>query len=194
MLCRTKQLVFGLTLFTTIVGCAAEQEQDDAPVATLDTAGEADEGTAWDGWTQSAAGNVSFGLGLTDFSHTLTRSSGDAIRGGGGCLVLKTASSCSADATCTTSAIATYGAGAWGYCYSGLCYNRPGTQSALCALNPSRAPGTVSKVIFGGYPTTARVLGCMTKGAGPNNTSCGSTNTSLYMRSVHELSFSFDAP
>jgi hypothetical protein len=187
--------VWGISLsLAALVGlsaCASTEApaEADAPEATLDDAiDERDEGTSYNGWTQTADVRLNLFVNAYIMTHTFTRSSGDATRGGGGCFVIrKPGTSCSSDATCTTAAQAQYGASAYGYCYSGVCYSRPGGQSPYCALAPNRSPGVVN-ALWGADPyapwtNNEFVVGCMTKTAGPNP-ACGGTNTSLYMRTM----------
>jgi hypothetical protein len=187
-------LAFGLTSVVGSVACATEPATDvtDAPEAAIDSLDTADEGDSYNGWTQSVPNFFAcydwYLFPQSDqfwFQHTFTRSSGDSTRGGGGCVVNQTGTSCSSDSTCLGLAQSTYGASAYGYCYSGLCYSRPGSQSDFCTLNPNRAPGTIDKLTWNRNSTLSNsyVLGCMTKTAGPN-TACGGTDTSQYMRAV----------
>jgi hypothetical protein len=179
--------VAAIVVASVVSACGMTDRQDDqeAPTAEVDALAESDEGVAYNGWTQSIAGSVDPCIGIASYWQTFTRASGDATRGGGTCFVhKKPGTSCSSDTTCTTAAQAQYGASAWGYCYSGVCYSRPGSQSSFCALSPNRAPGTVGNVYLSATTTfQEHVLGCMTKTAGPN-TACGGTNASLYMRTV----------
>src|SRR5690606_14475044 len=99
---------------------------------------ERDEGTSYNGGAQSPFFTLNVSLGWGELEHGLNRSYGDAKRGGGPCVVHKTPTTCSGDATCTTSAKAQYGSAAWGYCYQSRCYMRPGSQSSHCVMNPNR--------------------------------------------------------
>jgi hypothetical protein len=165
--------------------CVSEPTTE-APKAALDSIDERDEGTTYNGWWQAPTLQYDCEIGVF-LTHQLTRSSGDDTRGGGACFVSRTGASCSSDTTCTSQAQATWGGAAYGYCYAGECYQRPGAQSSYCALNPNRSPGTLFA-----YPPTVFfdgndfALGCMTKTAGPN-TACGGTEGSSYMRTVSPL-------
>jgi hypothetical protein len=172
----------GAVFAASVSACAAEPLHDrEAPETTLESLDEADQGTSYNGWSQSVYASYNWCMSVGSFDHTLSRSSGDSTRGGGGCAVeWQSGSSCSADSTCVASAQSMYGASAYGYCYSGQCYLRPGSQATYCSLNANRSPGTVTGLVLG---SAQHVVGCMTKTAGPN-TACGGTNTSLYMRSV----------
>jgi hypothetical protein len=176
--------------------CAAQPaDEGNAPDVASDSVDEQDQGYVYNGWSQiswyeyNACGNYPHSA-----SQWLSRSYGDASRGGGACYVKSTGASCSADTTCTTAAVAQYGAGAYGYCYSGTCYSRPGTQAAYCALNPNRANGHTVNVpnafndVWGG---NNHLILCMTKTAGPN-LSCGGQDTSQYMRSLNSLNYYYD--
>jgi hypothetical protein len=175
--------------------CTAEpetSEEGNAPLATLDSMDETDEGTSYNGWSQDPYMINQLFCGNFVLGHQLIQSYGDATRGGGACLVKRTGEGCSSDSTCLASAQAQYGGSAWGYCYAGQCYSRPGPQS-LCTLNPNRGPGYIwthpsTSYLTSGFgdPNTDFVLGCMTKTAGLNP-ACGGTNTSLYMRTVKPL-------
>jgi hypothetical protein len=169
-----------------VTACAAEptnEQEENAPEAVLDAADSQDEGTEYNGWSQSMFFTVQICVSGGGAAHTLTRSYGDATRGGGACYVERTTTSCSSDSTCLGVATAQYGGSAYGYCYQGTCYSRPGSQASWCANNPNRAPGHVYPPYQTNFSGTGALLGCMTKTAGPN-TACGGTNTSLYMRSV----------
>jgi hypothetical protein len=195
MACRLDKLAFAVLpiVATLFSACAAQPVEDsEAPDTTFSTVDEQDEGTSFNGWTQSVSGSVEAGFGLTYFEHTFSRSSGDATRGGGGCLTIWTNNGCSSDANCQAPAQSSYGPSAYGYCYSGRCYSRPGSQADFCSLSPNRGPGVVSKVSFSTYGN-AYVVGCMTKTSGPN-TACGGTNTGLYMRMMHYLPISIVQP
>jgi hypothetical protein len=161
--------------------------------ATLDAL---DEGHIYNGWNQypdlyyqkncSSQAIISNG----SMSHVLDRFEGDATRGGGACHVVKQhGSSCSTDSDCAVSAPQ------YGYCYSGTCYVRPGSQADECVMGPNRGAGSVGKTVgsYGGYAWQDfnYVLGCMTKTAGPN-TACGGTNGSLYMRAVWPANYECD--
>jgi hypothetical protein len=178
-------------LLAVLSACTGEPvSEEQTPDTSLDVLDEQDQGTSYNGWTQAVSGVYlnTYG-GIITVHHTLSRSYGDATRGGGGCFVVRRpGTSCSADSQCQADAQAAYGASAYGYCFSGQCYARPGSQASYCALNPNRSPGTVSSGFISGSPYTANEygLGCMTKTAGPN-TACGGTNASLYMREVAPL-------
>jgi hypothetical protein len=170
-----------------LVACSAERSstEEEAPSAALDTLDPADEGASYNGWTQTPSGMVYMYMGFGQLDHTFSRAGGEATRGGGACFVYQQpGSSCSSDSPCLSAAQAAFGASAYGYCYSGVCYSRPGSQTDYCALNPNRAPGSVTK-LWPSYGVNyyEHILGCMTKTGGPN-TACGGTNTSLYMRYV----------
>jgi hypothetical protein len=179
-----------LVLAGGAVGCAPVTEQaTSAPEVAAESVAPRDVGTSYDGWTQSLAYTISTSSGSGTYHHALSRASGDSTRGGGACAVVRQpGSSCSADDTCTTAAQNVHGPSAYGYCYSGECYFRPGAQASFCALNPNRSPGTLT-----GAPTWYSdddyVVGCMTKTAGPN-TACGGSNASLYMRTMLAASYS----
>jgi hypothetical protein len=185
---RSVATATGLAAALCATACTAERadENADAPSIASETLDERDEGTTYNGWSQYAFGQWELYSSVFYVASWLNRSSGDATRGGGTCFVRRTGTGCSSDATCTSLAQSTYGASAYGYCYSGVCYNRPGSQASYCALNPNRAPGFIqvdpprSAVATDGNDYA---LGCMTKTAGPN-TACGGTNGSLYMRMV----------
>jgi hypothetical protein len=168
-------------------GCSVEASTEEASSADLDGLDPSDEGTNYNGWTQFLTYDFDRSFQqINSITHTLSRSSGDATRGGGGCLVVQQGMACSSDSTCTTTAQSLYGAGAYGYCYQGAsCLLRPGSQASYCALNPNRSPGALTQTFSSLYKSGMSwfVLGCMTKTAGPN-TACGGTNASLYMRSV----------
>jgi hypothetical protein len=76
-----------------------------------------------------------------------------------------------------------WGSQAHGYCYSGACWYRAGSQASDCALSPNRTAGTLTKSVSTAMGYGYGVLGCMTKTSGPN-TACGGTNTSLYVRTI----------
>ena len=153
----------------------------------------ADYGYSWNGWSQFPTGTWYTETNSYVGEHVLTRTSGDATRGGGGCFTISaTVANCTegSDTSCTQEAIAKYGTSAYGYCSGGWCYYRPGSQSTYCAVNPNRAPGTLT--FSGSYPKIGlephrtHALGCMTKTAGPN-TACGGTDASQYVRVVQGL-------
>jgi hypothetical protein len=172
----------GLGAIAVSVACTAAVPNGDVDFTsdTDDSLAAMDVGTSYNGWTQSVSGTYCSMSGARTLNHTLSRSSGDTTRGGGGCTVVAKGTSCSTDSNCQAAATAEYGSSAWGYCYNGSCYSRPGGQE-LCFLNPNRAPGTIGGDV--GMGESFNVLGCMTKTAG-FNTACGGTNGSLYMRTV----------
>jgi hypothetical protein len=179
-----------------VVACASEPAPvEDAVEVDLDGVEAQDYGTAWNGWSMFANGIYAGGVtSLGQLNYFLYKNSGsEPSRGGGACWVLqKTGSSCSndaaGDAACTSGAVAQFGAGAYGYCWNNVCYDRPGTQS-FCTLGPARTPGQYvmtgpgAVTVPPGYNFAPFVLGCMTKTQGPNP-ACGGTNQSLYMRTV----------
>jgi hypothetical protein len=180
-----------------VSGCAAtstENASEEAPIAEMDGVDEQDEGASYNGWSHSPSGTYDqFGFFYT--YGNFTKSSGtDATRGGGVCLVYRrSSSSCSSDSTCLADAQSQFGASAYGYCYGGGCYTRPGSQAAYCGVNSSRSPGAFEGPtgVVGSYAnhsSTPSALGCMTKTAGPN-TACGGTDTSLYMRRIQALNY-----
>lgn len=180
---RTVSGLIGMVFALGMASCAAEgQGEGTAPAADVAGVDALDEGTSYNGWTQSMVAEIYPAMNFTRFEHTFTRSYGDATRGGGGCLLASTGNSCSADSTCIDQAKATWGSTAYGYCYQGACYARTGSQGNYCALNQNRSPGTLQGLWFSAY-SVDYALSCMTKAAGPS-TNCGSTNTSLYMRSM----------
>jgi hypothetical protein len=186
-----KLLALGASAALFSIACGnASPEASDAPEAAVDGLDESDVGTDYNGWSQSA--NVAInvcGMGPSFMWHNLSRSFGDATRGGGVCLVANYGSACSTDAECHASATAAWGPSVWGYCYAGNCYARPGSQADYCTLNPNRAPGQLMKYIS---PSSSNyALGCMTKTGGPN-TACGGTNTSLYMRTLTDNVYTWD--
>jgi hypothetical protein len=186
---------------TLMLGCSASPEptNDDAPVVETDSVSAQDEGASYNGWSQAPIGHITtyvYPWGdsyaeIDSFGGTFSRSYGDSTRGGGSCFVTRRASSsCSVDSTCTASAVAEFGAGAYGYCYQGTCWDRPGGAGDYCTQNPNRSPGAFSVWTYmpqsGWIPVghdTIGIVGCMTKTAGPN-TGCGSTNTTLSMRTI----------
>jgi hypothetical protein len=187
-----KLLVLGATSSMLLsVACATSSaETSDAPDTELDALEESDIGTDYNGWNQdpNVAVNVC-GMGPSFIWQNLNRSYGDATRGGGVCLVALYGTACSTDSECHASATAGWGPSVWGYCYSGFCYARPGSQADYCTLNPNRAPGQLFKFIS---PSSSNfALGCMTKTAGPNM-ACAGTNTSLYMRTLREYVHTWD--
>jgi hypothetical protein len=193
----TLVLVTSVVTALTASACANEVHEDDtstAPTASLDTLEDQDQGTSYNGWAQISQLMLDYCWpSEMTLWHELKRTSGDASRGGGGCYVRRTTTSCSSDSTCTSMAQAQYGASAYGYCYSGTCYNRPGSQANLCSMAPQRVPNVgTSHVLWRSVAVAPPVdgndfmVGCMTKTAGPN-TACGGTNSSLYMRSMDPM-------
>jgi hypothetical protein len=175
-----------------VSACAAEPVSAEAPETTLDSLDVADEGSTYNGWYQYAGGVYSTLTGTVTFHHGLTRFSGDTSRGGGACLVVETANTCSVDSDCLAGAQLFYGSSAYGYCYTGVCYSRPGSQATHCALNPNRSAAAgnmlLTKPEYYADDRPYHAVACMTKTAGPN-TACGGTNTSNYMRVMHYLDY-----
>jgi hypothetical protein len=190
---RITQLPFGVAgVVLSIVGCAAEPPVSDAPEVETLGASEQTEGYSYNGWHQFPTAWFDYGYTTVNVASHFSRDFGDATRGGGVCLVYsRTSSSCSVDSDCVPAAVSQFGAGAYGYCYSGRCYDRPGSQASYCNVNPNRSPGAISGWLTPpvAYPNHGdpAALGCMTKSAGPN-TGCGGTNTELYMRYVMDAS------
>jgi hypothetical protein len=189
---RMEKLVFGclVSVVASVSACTAEHStEEDAPIVASETLGAADEGASYNGWTQSVYLRDEWCDGDPAYmAHSLTRTSGDDTRGGGACYVIANNTGCATDATCLTVAQSQYGSSAYGYCYQGSCYSRPGSQATYCVVNPNRGPGGVDKWLVGTtamYPSSF-VIGCMTKSAGPN-TACGGTDTSQYMRTRGDL-------
>jgi hypothetical protein len=187
---KISKLLFGAAgVLLSIVGCATEPAPaSEAP--ELETSGpiEQTDGYSYNGWHQFPIAWFNYESTAVSVSSHFTREYGDATRGGGFCLVYaRTAATCSADSDCLSAAQTQFGASAYGYCFSGTCYDRPGSQAAFCNVNPNRSPGAIagwqtSTVTYPNHGDPA-VLGCMTKTAGPN-TGCGGTNAALYMRYV----------
>jgi hypothetical protein len=177
--------------------CAAEPVEstsDEAPTADLGAIDPQDEGSGYNGWLHETSIIVQANYGFTTLTNTFWRNGGEATRGGGGCYVVGTGAGCSSDATCLSSAQATYGASAWGYCYQGGCYARPGSQAAYCSLSPNRSPGQATNAWFSiSLAGNQYGLSCLTKTGGPN-TACGGTNTSLYMRYVTPAYINWQTP
>jgi hypothetical protein len=195
MMKRGTVLFVGLSVLA-VTACSAEEPPPagDAPVMEDTSVEVQDEGNAYNGWSQAPYSVWQLFCGNWVVGSQLVRSAGDATRGGGSCHVRRTTTSCSNDSTCIGLAQSTHGGSAYGYCYQGTCYTRPGGQSSYCALNPNRAAGYIwvhppgglydTGVAPSGWPDAENfVLGCMTKTGGPN-TSCGGSNTSAYMRYV----------
>jgi hypothetical protein len=180
--------LFSVTTVLAVVligGCSAEST-DMVPTVETDDLDLRDQGTSYNGWTQSISGSTFFYSAYGDWSftanHTMTRTSGDATRGGGACAVYLSGTSCTNDTPCVTAAQSQFGSTAYGYCYSGTCYLRPGSQANYCALNPNRGPGTLTKNLTNQTGAIVHgAIGCMTKTAGLN-AACGGTDSSLYMR------------
>jgi hypothetical protein len=184
--------IAGLGLVTACAAEPAEVAAADAPEIETDSVSSQDEGTSYNGWAQDPYGILQFCYGNLVLGSYLGRSYGDETRGGGACFVRRTTTGCSADSTCLGVAQAQWGASAYGYCYQGTCYSRPGGQATYCALNPNRGPGYLYTYVAAGaeigFDGTDFALGCMTKTAGPN-TACGGTNGSLYMRTVDAMEY-----
>jgi hypothetical protein len=182
-------------MMVAIVGCTAEREvvagESDAPDLALDTASEADEGYSYNGWTQSIVASQETSYGWVNAEQTFIRDYGDNARGGGVCLVQHVSgSSCSSDPVCDSWAKGTYGGTAYGYCYSGSCFARPGSGATYCSMSPNRSLATnnlVAQAFTTSYGGNWHALGCMTKAAGPS-AACGGTDTSQYMRHVVPMS------
>jgi hypothetical protein len=171
-----------------VVACAAQPaNEENAPEIVSDSVDEQDEGYSYNGWQQIAWYEWNYcSQAPNSASQTFVRSYGDATRGGGACYVKSTGVGCSSDSTCLANAVATYGGSAYGYCFAGSCYSRPGSQASYCSLSPNRGPSTVNVPnAFSGdiWDGTNHLLLCMTKTAGPNP-ACGGTSTSQYMRNV----------
>jgi hypothetical protein len=194
----------GLVAVASVIGltaCAAERRDEGAaPVVSEAEVAitPADEGTSYNGWWQDArlywpTCNEPYWAEMTHWVH---RDYGDSTRGGGACYVQATSTGCSSDSTCVSLAQSTFGGSAYGYCYQGACYSRPGSQSTFCVMNPNRTDayglGTyLPKSSMYGAFWLDFALGCMTKTAGPN-TACGGTNSSLYMRTLSALEQTWD--
>jgi hypothetical protein len=183
--------VFAVGIMTaSIVGCSADREavdaDNDAPDLALDTAAEADEGVSYNGWHQGIVASYEVSYGWVSAQHTFYRDYGDNARGGGVCLVQKViGSSCSSDPVCDSWAKGTHGGTAYGYCFAGECYARPGSGADYCGMSPNRS--VTSNMSMSAFNISNVMnwyaLGCMTKNAGPNS-ACGGTDTSQYMRTV----------
>lgn len=171
----------------SVVGCAAEPQIANAPEVDDLGVAEADEGWAYNGWSQVLSYTIWLGSQYPEWRQTLTRSFGDSTRGGGACSVIVTSTACSSDALCVSNAQASYGPSAWGYCYQSKCHSRAWSQSVGCIIGSSRSSGNTVIGPTGGTGTyqgwADAVLGCMTKTAGPNS-ACGGTDPSAYVRSV----------
>jgi hypothetical protein len=165
-----------------LMACGTKPATDsEAPEAELDQLDESDEGTSYNGWIQFLYSmRDGCGVDAPYMEHVVYRSSGsESSRGGGACIVHQEGGACSSDATCLAAAQAYWGPSAWGYCYSGTCYTRSGSQAAQCVMNPNRPHNNnIHMSNAGDY-----LLGCMTKTPGPN-TACGGSNTALYVRTV----------
>jgi hypothetical protein len=187
----TKLIVVSMAaLAVATSACARETAMTgEAPELEASSLDEKDEGASFNGWTQSPSYHFDdCDGGDLYLQSTFARSYGDATRGGGVCYVEhEVGTSCSSDASCTGLAQAQWGGGAFGYCYSGTCFTRPGAANQYCLQNPNRSAGTVGLWVSGNKFQYA--LGCMTKTAGPN-TACGGTNSSLYMRTVVQGTYS----
>lgn len=169
----------------SLAGCAAaEASNDQAPEVASESIDPQDEGTSYNGWSMSAYGDVHVDYGYANFGHYFGRSYGDSTRGGGSCFVHHAGESCTSDESCTTAAKANYGSSAYGYCYSGTCYTRAGSQGSSCSINSNSTPGYYGATVSSGsiVPTgDYYVLGCMTKLSGPN-TACGCTSSGTYLK------------
>lgn len=164
--------------------CSAATVADDEAPAVSDTPIDPkDEGNSYDGWTQEPMAAYDGCSGTYSISHWLTRGWGDATRAGGACWTYPSSSSCSSDTTCTAEARSVYGSSAFGYCYAGSCYARPGAPSTYCVTGSNRDPGVLQRFDIPGPGINGYAVGCMSKAAGPNS-ACGGTNSSLYMRYV----------
>jgi hypothetical protein len=176
-----------------LVACSASKSApSDAPdVANDDALDTSDYGTSYNGWTQYLFSQYDVcGVNQNYIQHTMGRSYGDATRGGGACVLdWPVGGACGSEQDCINYAQATYGSTAWGYCFYGSCYPRPGSQAALCTMNPNRGPSSLLRYDAIG----AALVGCMTKTAGPN-TACGGTDPSLYMREVIGTTFYESTP
>jgi hypothetical protein len=182
----TKMFGVCAVLVSTLVACARPAPDADTPEIANDTLVTADEGTAYNGWNQSAGFSYEPCYDDTWYFQSMG-GTGDASRGGGVCALSYNGTSCSNDSTCVSIAQSQYGASAYGYCYAGACYSRPGSQASWCTMSPNRASGSwlgneVTQAQVNTYNLT-HAVGCMTKTAGPN-TACGGTNASLYMRTM----------
>jgi hypothetical protein len=163
------------------VACAEKPvDEAEAPEVALEDVDMQDMGTSWNGWSQGAWVEIGFCSGINRITSDFARYSGDSTRGGGVCLVQQWGTACTNDSDCTAYGQSMLGPSVYGYCVSGSCNVRPGSQADWCTLNPNRGPGMLHKYVGGGVSNYG-VVGCMTKTAGPN-TACGGTNQSLYMR------------
>lgn len=189
-----------------VAGCAATSNEE-APDVTLDSAEALDEGTYWDGWTQTPYAYVEPNASTFTIQHTLQRSWGDATRGGGSCYVFHAAgSSCVAgasiaDTQCAQEAKAIYGSNAYGYCYQNSCWYRPSGPTTSCILVSNRSPGPISRTISrnNGNYGNEYVLGCMSKmpfNGAPNEVpGCAQTNTlALALRTVVPVEYPYVEP
>jgi hypothetical protein len=189
--------ILGMVVVTAGLGaCTAEPISGDPSAPSVTDVGveSQDEGASYDGWTQQPGMTFDCSTYQWWIYHWFWRSYGDASRGGGACFVRQTLTSCSSDSSCTVDAKGTYGDSAYGYCYQGTCYHRPGGVE-LCAQNPNNiagSDGTASTWKLMPYGTIQgageALLGCMTKTAGLNS-ACGSQNSSLYMRTLMPASY-----
>jgi hypothetical protein len=182
---RNLSLAGAVTTAIAVSACASEApESSEAPTATMDQLEAADEGDSFNGWTQSGLVFVDLWQYSNNYIyHNFARSFGDSTRGGGACFVRANGVSCSSDPSCTTIAQGTFGGAAFGYCYQGQCYSRPGSAATYCSQNPNRGPGFVTKGLTAGDVSNfdGAMIGCMTKTAGPN-AACGGNNGAFYMR------------
>ena len=83
-------LVFvgGVVVAVAASACArpAESLEDEAVPETVDMLDEQDEGTSYNGWTQTAQAWADYcAYDTPSMAHTLSRSYGDSTRGGGAC-------------------------------------------------------------------------------------------------------------
>jgi hypothetical protein len=177
-----------VVLALAVSACAGSSNEGVAPEVDSEGLDGQDNGATWNGWTQTPLWRIDLPNDNMEIRHTFTRSSGDATRGGGMCMVTLSGSAnfqapttCTdgsatqGDSLCTTAARNVWGSQAYGYCYGGYCYDRMGSQATDCLLGSNRSPGTVVDYRPGAYTMGDQyALGCMTKTAGPN-TACGCT-------------------
>jgi hypothetical protein len=171
-------------------GCSSEPVASEGSAPTIDEAALAvqDEATDYDGWAMYPLLSENCIDGTNGVHLNVQRTSGDSTRGGGSCFARSTGASCSSDTTCTSAAQAAYGSLAYGYCFQGSCYSRPGDANVYCARSPNITTSGGYGGVYGVLPSSSVQydgfdvsLGCLTKTAGPN-TACGGTNGSLYIR------------
>jgi hypothetical protein len=192
-------VALGVFVSGLVGACAGQAPRevtaDSAPDIEDVGLGEQTDGTTYNGWSMSVYGQFpTYNLWYIQY----VRSYGDALRGGGACLVLSDpGTSCSNDADCTAPAHARWGGSAYGYCHQAKCNYRPGSPAELCTQSPSRAPGIhwgntaavmtqLMRNMDQGGIYGMSVLGCMSKEPGPN-TQCGSTDSNVYMRTVSQM-------